>query len=615
MTNHSLPPKPPPACALPSMRDAKVANTLPSMPGNLPSNVFFAKAVPSKKNTNTPYKKKKGVAKESKKQLNNQSRATENYDNEAQPGQKRKARDGDQLAPKSIEKRIKTFSHHSPHIPGLLHAPRGPLPMVYPPFRNFNNATIGHGYVAPPPSATLRWDKVVNHFVAKDPDDKPNSQIPEPASKVADSRNEACNVSKSRKRPAPDADAVEGNAGNPSKRARSDDSDVEEGEITPPTNTSMSEIVKATEKKKKHRPHAKSKPKSEVALNMRDCDLIPHYRPDPEVLARVKAKKAEKPPPVQFMDLPPEVRLNIWDKVFEDESYSFKLKKKCGNRDDRKFMHATLPKSWDCLFISLALKDEVKTQMYKSMRLEIDFGRLRPHAMRDFMKTIAQHQLGQNAERIFFIKKFGLQKVNFGLFQKAREIVSTGWTVEGDNKMDDDDYKNNRIDPQFILTSPASKDKLKGLKERRYWRDQEAASQRYQRHIEGWCHPDAKNPNAEGYNPETDKKKCPFRDECLKLGEYEFTVGEDEYRKKKTKFCMLVKYKFGTIKGRHARHKEAVSAPPSHLFVICTVANVRQFYDFYPAQNGQDERIVQTVAPKSKFHKKCNKGACKEQSG
>ncbi|KAK5102189.1 hypothetical protein LTR70_004491 [Exophiala xenobiotica] len=597
MTNHSLPPKPPPACALPSMRDAKFANTLPSMPGNLPSNVFFAKAAPSKKNTNTPYKKeKKGIAKASKKQLNNQSRATENYDNEAQPGQKRKARDGDQFVPKSTEKRIRTPINPSPHISGLPLAPQGPLPIAYPFFRSFGNPATGHGYFAPPTSAPLRWDKGINHFVAKDPHDKPNSQLPEPASKVAGSIIEACNVSKSRKRPAPDADAVEGNAGNPSKRARSDDSDVEEGEITLPTNTSMSEIVKANKKKKKHRPHAKSKPKSEVALNMRDCDLIPHYRPDSEVLARAKAKEVEKPPPVQFMDLPPEVRLNIWDKVFEDESYSFKLKKKCGNRDDKKFMHATLPRSWDCLFISLALKAEVKTQMYKSMRLEIDFGRLRPHAMRDFMKTIAQHQLGQTAERIFFIKKFGLQKVNLGLFQKAREIVSTGWTVKGDNKMDDDDYKNNRIDPQFILVSPASKDKLKGLKERRYWRDQEAASQRYQRHIEGWCHPDAKNPNAEGYHPETDKKKCPFRDECLKLGEYESIVGEDEYRKRKTKFCMVVKYKFGTIKGRHARHKEA-------------------FYDFYPAQKGQDERIVQTVAPKSKFHKKCNKGACKEQSG
>lgn len=78
---------------------------------------------------------------------------------------------------------------------------------------------------------------------------------------------------------------------------------------------------------------------------------------------------------------------------------------------------------------------------------------------------------------------------------------------------------------------------------------------------------------------------------------------------------MVVKYKFGTVKGRHARHKEAVSASPNHLVVICMIANVRQFYDFYPAQNGQDERIVQIVVPKSKFHKKCNKGACKEQSG
>lgn len=98
------------------------------------------------------------------------------------------------------------------------------------------------------------------------------------------------------------------------------------------------------------------------------------------------------------------------------------------------------------------------------------------------------------------------------------------------------------------MISPPTKDKLKRLKERRFWRDQEAASQRYQRHIEDWCHPDAQNPNAEGYNPETDKKKCPFHDECLKLGEYESKAGEDEYRKKKMKFCMIVKYKFGTIR-------------------------------------------------------------------
>lgn len=464
MVNHSLPPRPPPTSTLPSMRDAKIANVLPSMPGNLPSNVFFAKAVPSKKNINTTYKKKREAAKGSRKQLQTQSRGVENYDNGAQPGQKRKATNGDEFVPKSAEKRIKTFSNPSPPLSGLPDVPQRLLPMAYSPFRNFNNVPIGHGYFAPPTSATLRWDKVINNFGEKNPNGKCDSQIPKPAPKIEGSRDKDCtptdksssrppkakahhtneeavNVSKSRKRPAPDADNVEGDAGNPFKRARSDDSATEEGEIILPTNTPMSEIVKATKKKKKHRPHAKSKPKSEVALNMRDYDLIPHYRPDPEVLARAKAKEAEKPPPVQFMDLPAGVRLNIWDKVFEGESYSFKLKKKCGNRDDKKFMHATLPKFWGCLFNSLALKDEVKMQMYKSMRLEIDFGRLRPHAMRDFMQTTAQHPLGQNAERIFFIKKFGLQKVNFGLFQKAREIVSTGWTVEGDKKMDDDDYR------------------------------------------------------------------------------------------------------------------------------------------------------------------------------
>ncbi|KAK5954163.1 hypothetical protein OHC33_004736 [Knufia fluminis] len=605
MSNPSLPSKP--TGSMPSMKDAKKANPPPAL--KTPSQIFFGNATIPKKDNRPAYKKNKEAAKKFKEQLNKKSTSTDDNNDKARPGQKRKSRDDDESTPKSPEKRNKTFVNPSPlvaGIAGLPAPPQGPLPPPYPFFNNFNTAPAGHGHFVPMLPPALRFDKATNSFVMKGPEETPNLQTSKPAPKKAAPPQKATTTTNGdgsgiirskghqinakaadrynfRKRSAPEADGTEEDAGAPSKRARTDNGDGEDGEITAPTNTSMSEIVKATKKKNKHRSHAKSKPKSEVAANMRDFDLISHYTPNPEALARRKAIDAAKPPPPppkKLTDLPREIRDMIWDRVFADESYNFKLKKQCGNRDDKKYMVATKPKSFGalsiCKFLNNDKEKEVKKQMYKSIRLEIEFGRLRPHAMRDFMNTITAHPKIGLSERIFFIKKFGLQKVNFGLFTQAKEIVSTHWTVEGDGKMDEDDYKNNRIDPQFILTHPPTKDKLKGLKERRFWRDQEAASQRYARHIAGWCHPDGKDPNAPDYNPLTDKKNCPFGDACENL--------------KDTKFCMVVKYKYGCIKGRHARHKEA-------------------FYDFYPTQG---DRLVQTVAPKSKFHKKCGKKGCKD---
>lgn len=592
------------------MRDAQLANAVSSIPANLPNNVFITKAASSKKKANGIYNKKGASVKAPNKQLNKQSKHIDDHDDESQSGLKRKARDGDQ----SISKRTKTFS--DPRTPaGLSGAPRRPLPLAYPFSRNFGTAPIGRGFSVPPmPTAsTMRFDKVTNDYVVVDSVDKSGHYIPKPVPSIAGPRNgiyspknesgggppqpsahhnndKTIDMPQSRKRSAADAEDIEQDSCTASKRARPDDNDTEEGEITVPTTMSASEVVQTTKKNKKHGPRAKRKPRSEVVQNMRDCDLTPHYRPDPEaLLVGAKAREAAKPsapappaPPKQLMDLPVEVRLNIWDKVFEDESYSFKpktkmkpkTKKRSGNRnDDTNTMYATPPPSISCLLISRALYAEVQAQMYASMRLSLDFGRLRPHAVRAFTHTLAQHRLGVASERIFFAKTCGLRRVNLGLFASACEIVSTGWTVQDDRKMDAAEYKADRIDPRFVLgSSPPDEDKLKGLKERRFWPDQLAASQRFQRHVEGWCHPDAKDPHAKGFNPETDAKKCPFRNQCLNLGEREFgvSVGETECRKKKTKFCMLVKYKFSTTKGRHARHKEAVSLfafPPLLLLI------------------------------------------------
>jgi len=295
-------------------------------------------------------------------------------------------------------------------------------------------------------------------------------------------------------------------------------------------------------KKSKHRPHSRKKAKSQAARDLLYTDLIPHYRPT-TITEAVAAPEPKKP--VQFMDFPAELRLKIWANLFEDESYAFTLKKHC-TRDSYTHMIPTPPPSIGAMLINRVCNAEIMDVFYKLIRLELNFGRLRPPAMRDFLRRLIAHPLGLKSERIFFIKKFGLQKINLGLFPSVKEIVSTHWTVEGDAKMDEEDYKNNRIDPAFVLRGPASKPKLKGLTQRRYWADQRAAAERFERHTASvpWCHPLSKDPKAADFE-EGDKKECPFLGLCENM--------------KGVKFCMVVKYKFGCVRGRHARHKEVVS--------------------------------------------------------
>lgn len=485
---------------------------------------------------------------------------------------------------------------------------------------SFPNTTfdsgLSSGVFVPAKPATLRWDKATKSFLVDVPRLTASDTTEQIVSEDVNSHKSVVTKSKlvhgtkrfqktaarittheynlrepqpfnkisvrAQKRPAPE-DLTNEEAGHVEKRTRIA-GDTQEPEVN--THTLTHEIVaKNNKRKNKHRPHSRKKAKSQTALNMRQDDLIPHYNPDIEAFARVKAREAAKPkpPPKTFTDLPMEVRLNIWDKVFEDEAYEFILKK-YSTRDDPRHMIPHPPPSYNCLFINTKLSAEVKEAMYKSMRVEIDFGRLRPHAMRKFMTQIGDHALGKECERIFFIKKFGLHKVNMGNFAKAKEIVSTHWTIEGNGKMDEDDYANNRIDPQHILVAPPSQNgKLKGLKERRLWKDQLAASEQYKRHMEGWCHPESADPIRIVRVPdptnstltiaipiEVEKKSCPFENKCLNL--------------KDTKFVIVVKYKFGCIKGRHSRHKEV-------------------FYDFVP-KSGE---MLQLAPPKSKFHKKIGK--------
>ena len=521
----------------------------------------------------------------------------------ATSGQKRKYQDDDPSTNKSPSKRAKTTATafvaagYGPYPTQPAHVYRGTnradggwIPVaqtalqyeqVKESFNKVNAISVGEATgFKPQPVARSDTSLVTSHVPNNAEIAKESASSTKPAAPLRKIRKPTHNYnlrSKDLKRALPTPAADETSAGPAHKRARLD-KDVEDGEVTQATTTSVNEIVKQTKKKSKHRPHSRKKAKTQVVLDMPITDLFPHYTPDPAQLVRDKEKQLAKKPPVTFMDLPTEMRRHIWSKVFEDESYHFKLKKHC-SRDSYKQMIPHTPKSFGCLFINKTCAAEVRQEMYKSVKLEIEFARLRPAAMREFVAKLTQHRIGKEAERIFFIKKFGLQKVNLGSFAKAREIVSTHWTVEGDGKMDEDDYKNNRIDPAHILVHPPSKDKLKGLKERRLWKDQEAAAQRYQRHLDGWCHPLSKDPKAENWDEAADRKPCPFDDHCLKL--------------KETKFVIVVKYKFGCIKGRHARHKEAL-------------------YDLYPLL---DEKLVQTGPPKSKFHKKCNKKGCKDLDG
>ncbi|KAK5105985.1 hypothetical protein LTS08_000101 [Lithohypha guttulata] len=338
------------------------------------------------------------------------------------------------------------------------------------------------------------------------------------------------------------------------------------------TNTT-DEPPKRGKKKPKRRSVPQKKATSQTALEMQLHDLIPHYTPDLCWDAEEEEDFLRREP-VTFMDLPTEMRRNIWDKVFEDEAYNFKVKRYC-TRDHPKFMIPTKPKSFGCLLINKTCAEEVADQMYKSARLELDFGRLKPPAMREFIQNITAHRIGERSERIFFLKKFGLQKVDLGAFKNAREIVSQLWTVEGDDDMELDDYKNNRIDPTQIFNHPESKPNLKGLKERRFWADQELATQRYQKHIAGRCHPLWEPLDVENRIVKYDNN-CPFNDHCLNL--------------EKTKMVIVLKYKYSCLNGRHFRQKEII-------------------YDLYPLLG---ERLAQVVPPKSKFHKRCNKKACQE---
>lgn len=236
-------------------------------------------------------------------------------------------------------------------------------------------------------------------------------------------------------------------------------------------------------------------------------------------------------------------------------------------------MHARVPPSFGCLFINKQFGAEAAEEMYKSVRLELDFGKLRPQPVQEFMDRLGGSVFGQKCERIFFIKKFGLQRVNFGRFERAKEIVSEYWTIEGDKRMDDDDYTNNRIDPAFFLQAP-EESQFKGFKQRKAWSDHKKAFDRYQAHLEDRCNPLMKDPSAEDFDEAVDRKACCWDQNCANL--------------EKTVFVIVLKYKFGRIRGRHARHKEV-------------------FYDFYPPQRGQEERLVQNSSFKSKFHKKLSK--------
>lgn len=456
----------------------------------------------------------------------------------------------------------------------------GHLPVTLNNLTHIPNTTVAntttYGAFVPTAPAILRWDKSSKSFVMNHVDQQGRTSVQDKTPQLFNQES-----AQKRKRSGLKGCSQEETDRGP-KRVEIIPHTQEAGAIV---NTN---VDGALAKKRKNRKHldTQSKVTSQICPDMRLEDLIPHYTLTSAAFADAKTKEAEtlKSRPKQFMDLPLEVRLNIWDKVFENESYKFSVDKD-SKRNEAGDMTPRPPPSFNCLFIHPSLAGEVAKQMYTSMRVEIDFDRLRPYAMRAFMTQIGNHRLGRESQRVFFIKKFGLHKVNMGHFAKAKEIVSTHWTIEGNSKMDEDDYLNNRIDPEHVLHAPASEaGNLKGLKERRFWQDQEAASQRYKRHMEGWCHPDAANPSQTVTAPDPNdptstiqvsvqvqKRPCPFENKCLNL--------------KDTKFCLVAKYKFGCAKGRHSRHKEAL-------------------YDFYPGTG----RIVQSVRPKSKFYNKGGKG-------
>lgn len=112
--------------------------------------------------------------------------------------------------------------------------------------------------------------------------------------------------------------------GEPSrKRARpdyGDDDDIEEGEIVFSDDLLTVDGAPPAKKRKKnkHKPHSRKKAKSQVMLEMEPMDLVPHYRPDKKLFAKLREERLAKDvvrKPTTFTDLNEDCRRIIFEKV------------------------------------------------------------------------------------------------------------------------------------------------------------------------------------------------------------------------------------------------------------------------------------------------------------
>lgn len=100
-------------------------------------------------------------------------------------------------------------------------------------------------------------------------------------------------------------------------------------------------------------------------------------------------------------------------------------------------MRRTVPPSFGCLTINKTFGAEAAEEMYRSVRLELNFGKLRPETVRQFMDRIGRSKFGKKCECIFPHQEVRPAKDQLWSISSVlkRSSASTGLSMEAKSWM------------------------------------------------------------------------------------------------------------------------------------------------------------------------------------